>query len=149
VLRTGTIPRRSAPFDRESLAQVSACGLLDPGELTRVLGTGLNKPEIGFGDWHCGWTSTTSKLLVTVFFDQNQWTTQPPAGARHTTIGGRNADIIPQPEKCGVWVDEGYAAVKPVRELLRIEIHGPQPMDQQLCGPAEELAAAAVARLRR
>lgn len=151
VLRRGGIPRRSASFERGSLARVSACGLLDRGALTRVLGTGLSEPEIGFGNWHCHWMSTTSQLTVSLFFDQDQWLTQ--AEGRRTTIGGLDAHNIPRPEKCDVRVDKGYfdPAGKTVQELLRIEIHGPQPLDP-LCGPggpAEELAAAAVARLPR
>jgi eukaryotic-like serine/threonine-protein kinase len=149
VLSRGTIPQRSAPFNRASLAWVNACGLLDRGDLIRVLGDGVGSPEIGFGDWHCLWTSTTSKLSVALFFDRDKLST--PTNGRPEKIGGRDAHIIPKSDKpeCEARVThrpDTNGAGKLVNELLRVEVRGPQPSGQ-LCGPAKELGAAAVRRL--
>lgn len=152
VLGKGAIPRRSAPFHSASLASVNACMLLDFGNLRRVLGDGLETPEIE--NWRCHWKSSTSKLSVAGFFDQNRLMSS--IGGRPTTIGGREARIVPKANdpgpgkaKCDVWVlnrPVRDAVGQPVYELLRIEVNGPEPPDQ-LCGPAQELSAAAVPKL--
>ncbi|MGH3821572.1 MAG: hypothetical protein ACRDRA_01815, partial [Pseudonocardiaceae bacterium] len=149
VLSRGAIPPRGTAFHTASLARVNACTLLDPGALSQVLGAGLRSPEIGFGDWKCRWRSTTSELLVEVSFERDKLTTLP--GGRATKIGERDAHVVPRPDEpqCDVLVvhrgdfdDTG----KPVNEILLIKVSGPQPSDQ-LCGPAQELAAAAAAKL--
>jgi serine/threonine protein kinase len=152
VLGKGAIPRRNAPFHSPSLAWVNACGLLDYGNLTQVLGDGLGAPEIG--DWQCRWKSTTSTLSVAVFFDRNKLMSS--IGGRPTTIGGREARIVPKADdpgpgnaKCDVWAlnrSDRDAVGQPVIELLRVQVSGQDPPDQ-LCGPAQELSAAAVPKL--
>lgn len=149
VLSRGAIPPRGNTFHPASLALVNACELLDPGTLRPVLGDSVLSPKIGFGEWKCRWQSTTSALSVDVAFERDSVNKQPEG--RATRIGERDARVRPRSDglECDVLVahrDDVDDAGKPVKEKLLIKVSGPQPSDQ-LCGPAETLAAAAATQL--
>lgn len=149
VLGKGVMPRRVAPPDAASLARMDACPLLDPGTVTRVLGADVSGPEAGFGDWECRWDSSTSGLSVLLAFDRNIPLTS--ADGNRVELGGRDVYLKPETDEpaCRArvvyrsGVDEDGDRTD---ELLKVLVEGPRTADQ-LCGPATELAAAAVAKL--
>ncbi|MEO7193842.1 MAG: serine/threonine-protein kinase [Pseudonocardiaceae bacterium] len=149
-LGKGAIPRRAAPPDAASLARMDACALLDASTITRVLGAGASGPKAGFGNWECRWNSGTSGLSVLLAFDRNRPLTERKAGHRQE-VSGYAAYIVPESDEQDCIAQVVYRLIvdgngKRAYELLKILVKGPQtPL--QLCGPAEDLAATAAAKL--
>ncbi|MGH3765966.1 MAG: serine/threonine-protein kinase [Pseudonocardiaceae bacterium] len=148
-LGKGAIPRRIAPPDPKSLASMHACALLDSSTITRVLGPDASGPEAGIADWKCRWTSRNSGLTVRLAFDRNGPLTADDG--RQDTFSGHDGRIGPEAGENNCRARVVYRSVHdgnedPALELLKILVEGSQSPDQ-MCGPAEELAAAAAATL--
>lgn len=145
------VPRRTAPFDPKSLATVDACQLLTSADLSMINGIDASQSQTDFGDWGCGWSSTTSNTNVTVRFNRNQ-----PLDAQRGTpiqLGVRSAfmagTIDDGPGTCMVHVvNRTYtdSAGDPISELADVEVTGDGP-ENQLCGLATTLAGHVAARL--
>jgi eukaryotic-like serine/threonine-protein kinase len=150
VLRQGEVPRRSAPPDATSLARVDACALLEQEALAGVPGLNPADQDPGFGGWECQWNSRTTDTYVLVRFDRNLLLTSDDG--RPAVIGGRPAFVKPKghsDDSCQVQlVHRRYqdAAGDPTLELVLVIAGGAQPPDQ-LCQPAQALAAAVAALL--
>ena len=144
----GELPRRELP--RGSLGRHDACTLLDPAALGRVVpGVDAEDPDIGFGNWRCGWSSTTEDLDVELAFDQGV----PPDGdaGRPTRLRGHEAYVSPGeegPDSCVVLVPyrsypwQGSAKA----EVLWLLVRGDRPVDE-LCEGAGDLAGVAAGEL--
>jgi hypothetical protein len=149
VLRAGPIPRRTEPLPATSLARVNACTLLDKKALQLVRGVGPH-PDTSFGNWSCGWDSTTSDLSVDLYFDRNQ--PLDSSDGQPITVGGRAAFLSNEndgPKTCAVVIvyrtyveSNGQDAV----ELVTMSVGG-SAKPASLCGLATKLAQAAVLKL--
>ncbi|WP_026360140.1 serine/threonine-protein kinase [Amycolatopsis nigrescens] len=150
VLGRGTVPRRTVPIDPRSLANANACGLLDNTALAKIPGVDANHPDIGFGGWDCGWSSTTSDVSVKLRFDRHQPLTA--SDGRPMRLAGRDAFIEPEGDGDDTCVarivhrpytdDDGKRAV----ELAFLVVSGPQPSEWR-CTLATDLAKAAAGAL--
>ncbi|MEU4193513.1 protein kinase [Kribbella sp. NPDC026611] len=150
VLKAGPIPRRAEPLPAASLAHVNACTLLDSKDLELVPGVDATHPDTSFGNWSCGWESTTSNQSVDLYFDRGQ-----PLNASDgtpTTVVGRPAVVSNEndgPKTCAVVIvyrtyveSNGQDAV----ELVTMSVAGPAK-PASLCGLATKLAQAAALKL--
>jgi hypothetical protein len=147
VLKRGTVPRRASRPDGASLATRNACTMLDAGSLVRVLGAGARSAKSGFGDWECRWSSAADGLSVRLVFDRN--TLLDANDGRLVKAGDRDAYIAVTGADCYARLvnrSDVNSQGAPVEELVKIDVSGPRPPDQ-LCGPAQELGAAAAAAL--
>ncbi|MGH3856809.1 MAG: serine/threonine-protein kinase [Pseudonocardiaceae bacterium] len=149
-LGKGVIPRRAAPLDAASLARIDACALLDSSTITRVLGAGASSPETGFGNWECRWNSGTSGLSVLLAFDRNKSLTESKDGHREE-LSGHEAYIEQESAEHDCRARVVYRPIvdengRQAYELLNIVVAGPRT-PVQLCGPANDLAAAAAVKL--
>ncbi|WP_432887497.1 protein kinase domain-containing protein [Kribbella sp. CA-245084] len=150
VVQAGPIPRRAEPLPATSLAHVNACTLLDNKALQLVPGVDATHPDTSFGNWSCGWDSTTSDLSVDLYFDRNQ--PLDASDGQPITVGGRSAFLSNEndgPKTCAVvivyrtYVDSnGQDAV----ELVTMSVGG-SAKPASLCGLATKLAQAAVVKL--
>ncbi|WP_223166831.1 serine/threonine-protein kinase [Nonomuraea sp. SYSU D8015] len=151
ALDRGPIKRRSPPLPARSLAQRDACSLLRGDALEVVPGIDATDPDVGFGNWECGWDSTTSDTWVDFRFDRDQ----PPnaADGTATRLNGYRAFVEPEGEGARTCllqvVYRTYADQhgRPAVEKLHIVVGGSRPVDR-LCGMATSLARSATARLR-
>ncbi|WP_329005604.1 protein kinase [Kribbella sp. NBC_00709] len=149
VLQAGPIPRRTEPLPAASLAHVNACTLLDKKALELIPGVGP-RPDTSFGNWSCGWESTTSDLSVDLYFDRNQ--PLDASDGQPITVGGRSAFLSNEndgPKTCAVVIvyrtyveSNGQDAV----ELVTMSVAG-SAKPASLCGLATKLAQAAVPKL--
>lgn len=150
VLQAGPIPRRTEPLPATSLAQVNACTLLDNKALELIPGVDATHPDTSFGNWSCGWESTTSDLSVDLYFDRNQ--PLDASDGQPITVGGRSAFLSNEndgPKTCAVVIvyrtyveSNGQDAV----ELVTMSVGG-SAKPASLCGLATKLAQAAVVKL--
>ncbi|MER7244518.1 protein kinase [Kribbella sp. NPDC000426] len=150
VVQAGPIPRRTEPLPATSLARVNACTLLDSKALKLIPGVDATHPDTSFGNWSCGWESTTSDLSVDLYFDRNQ--PLDASDGQPITVGGRSAFLSNEndgPKTCAVvivyrtYVDSnGQDAV----ELVTMSVGG-SAKPASLCGLATKLAQAAVPKL--
>jgi eukaryotic-like serine/threonine-protein kinase len=119
------------------------------GDLTRVLGPGVDVSEAGFGNWECRWKSATSGLSAHLIFDRND--PLGPNDGSYRNFHGHDTRILEEPEEpdCLARVvnrQDISAEGKPVDELVKITVRGAQRPDQ-LCVPAEKLSEAVAAKL--
>jgi eukaryotic-like serine/threonine-protein kinase len=139
------VPRRPT-VDPRSLANVNACDLLKPSDLTGAY-AGVT-PSPGFGGWMCRWVSPAG--AVRVIFDRND-----PESARegtHTQLSGR--DVYVEPEGYGEFTCA--AKVFHLRyqdrygdthvELALVVVEGADPVTD-LCQVAGAFAVPVAARL--
>jgi hypothetical protein len=152
VVDAGAIPRRVTPIDKASLARTDACSLLDAKALALVPGVDGNHPDVGFGDWTCGWDSTTGDLSVDLRFDRDQPLTA--ADGRPTRLAGHSGFIAAGddgPDTCVARiVHRPYADPygHPANELVILKVSGPSSPND-LCRLTIELARAAAGKLPR
>ncbi|MFD7160323.1 protein kinase [Kribbella sp. NPDC059898] len=149
VLRAGPIPRRTTPLPATSLAHVDACTLLDRKALKLIPGVGTSPPDRSFGNWRCGWDSTTTDLEVDLYFDRDQ---PGSTDGQALTISGRSAILSNEndgPDTCAVvtvfreFVD---ADGQDQEELVTMSVAGTAKA-VTLCGLATKLAEAAGPKL--
>ncbi|MFF1822990.1 serine/threonine-protein kinase [Kribbella sp. NPDC058245] len=152
VLDRGPIPRRTTSLPAESLIQLDACSLLDTSALALIPGVDANHPDAGFGNWTCGWDSTTNDLGVDLVFDRDQ-----PLSATDgvpAKFGGRQAFVQAGddgPDTCVARiVHRSYADPhgKPAVELIQLIVRG-DGSSAELCRLARELGTAAASKLPR
>lgn len=124
--------------------------LLDGKALRLVPGVDATHPDTSFGNWSCGWESTTSDLSVDLYFDRNQ--PLDASDRQPMTVSGRSAFLSNEndgPKTCAMvivyrtYVDSnGQDAV----ELVTMSVGG-SAKPASLCGLATKLAQAAVPKL--
>jgi serine/threonine protein kinase len=150
VLQAGPIPRRTEPLPANSLAQVNACTLLDNKALELIPGVDASHPDMSFGNWSCGWESTTSDLSVDLYFDRDQ--PLDASDGQPITVGGRSAFLSNEndgPHTCAVViVYRKYVESNGLdqEELVAMSVAG-SAKPATLCGLATKLAQAAVPKL--
>ncbi|WET82429.1 serine/threonine-protein kinase [Amycolatopsis sp. QT-25] len=91
VLAAGEVPRRAAA-PGNSLRNLNACELLEPADVTAVLGVAGVKPEPDFGQWTCYWEQ--APLQVIVDFHRKRPQIEGPDGTK-ITVGSREAYVEP------------------------------------------------------
>jgi hypothetical protein len=150
VLKAGPIPRRTEPLPANSLAQVNACTLLDNKALELIPGVDASHPDMSFGNWSCGWESTTSDLSVDLYFDRDQ--PLDASDGQPITVGGRSAFLSNEndgPDTCAVViVYRKYVESNGLdqEELVAMSVAG-SAKPATLCGLATKLAQAAAPKL--
>jgi hypothetical protein len=152
VLDAGPIPRRSEPFPATSLAQVDACSLLDSTALALIPGVDGTHPNIAFGNWECGWDSTTSDLSVQLIFDRDQPLTA--ADGQPAQVNGKATFLESAgdgPDTCVSRIvhrnyedPNGQTAI----EMVKLIVSGPGSTSS-LCELTTKLTQAAAAKLPR
>lgn len=150
VLNRMPVPRLPAPRPATSLANLGACGLLDPATLAKRPGFGHVTPDAGFGNWGCDYSDDSAPLEADVRFDRNTTLTADENG-RPTRIGGRPVFVRPDdPGTCLasiVYRPYRNADGDGMEEIVNIEVDGDDYPQQQLCTDATALATAVVAKL--
>lgn len=149
ALNGGRISRRVLPA--ASLASKDACALLDNAAVAGVVGgQGPIVRLPGFADWRCDWDYTTGPILVKVIFDR---TSAEDLDGSTVRIGRYRAFVRPQgysDTDCEValvyrsYVDQAGVQTD---ELVLVDLDDREKPPQQLCGPAQRLAATAARRL--
>lgn len=151
VLARGVVARRTAAFPAGSLANVDACGLLDPATVATVPTLENSIPEPGFGGWECSWDGAGSDAAVEIRFDRNN--EFPDNAGAAMTIGAARAASDPAADRtwCEITVqhreyvgpggDEGF-------ELMVVEVDQPAPVPDP-CVAGIQVAAVAASTLQR
>ncbi|MFD9959918.1 serine/threonine-protein kinase [Amycolatopsis sp. NPDC058986] len=149
-LRQGPLPRRE-PFAPVSLANFDACGLFNGGALAGIPGIDAIHPQVGFGNWKCGWKSTTDYTKLRVIFDQNTDLTAGSGGP--TQLSGHQAYVDSSDEggtgTCTVLVvHRAYADQRGRKavELVKVEVEGRKP-GKDFCQMATDVGRAAATAL--
>ncbi|WP_217168913.1 serine/threonine-protein kinase [Streptomyces sp. AC512_CC834] len=150
LLDRGPLPRRSPAYPRTSLAWANACELLDTEALSVVPGLKVDVPDVGVANWSCAWSSDVDGLDAEIAFFRDQ-PKSAVDGATAATLSGYRSVLGPaDDDTCTAFVEyrrysgrDGETAA----EMVRLDVHGQQPMDR-LCTMAGELAASAAAELR-
>lgn len=148
ALNGGQISRRVLPA--ESLANKDACALLDNATVSRAVGPGPIVPIPSFADWRCDWDYTMGPILVKVIFDR---TSAEDLGGPQIRIGRYSAIVQPQgysDTDCLVsLVYRSYVDQTGVQtdEMVLVDVDNKDKPPQQLCGPAQRLAATVAQRL--
>lgn len=131
-------------------ARQDAYTLLDAEALSVVPGVDAGDPDVGYGNWECGWRSTTGKIVADLRFDRGL--TSPTSSGRNTRLGGREAVVEPETDgsdTCRVRVvhrpytdHNGRRAT----EQVHLVVTGPQPVNE-LCTMTTDLATSATDEL--
>jgi hypothetical protein len=123
--------------------------LLDSKALKLIPGVDASQPDRSFGNWRCGWDSTTTDLEVDLYFDRDQ---PGSTDGQPLKVGGRSAILSNEndgPDTCAVvivfreYVD---ANGQDQDELVTMSVAG-TAKPGTLCGLATKLAEAAAPKL--
>ncbi|MFJ1761334.1 protein kinase [Amycolatopsis sp. NPDC088138] len=150
-LNAGRIARRTAPAG--ALAAKDACALLDTAAVTSALGPGPLNQVRYFGDWECQWSFTDRSGVAKVVFDRTPAESFATSGSTPLKVGGYDARVTPQGRSdtdCEVAIAyRSYVeGTKPrVYELALVDVEDSEKQPDQLCGPAQRLAATVAQRL--
>jgi hypothetical protein len=95
VLNQGPIPRRVFEPAPASLAQIDACALLGPADLTGLVPAdppGRWGPEPGFGGWACSWGPSAAPVSIRY---SREWplAEDPEVNVRRVRAGDRDAFV--------------------------------------------------------
>lgn len=146
VITQGQIPRR-AQTDPRSLVTVDACEAASSADFPMVRGMDTANPQIGFGHWHCVWTSTAESTTLGVGYGRRKPLNE--SGGRHLQIAGRPAIIdepgSDAPGNCGIQVfnlayDDTFGS--PRNEVVFIDATSDRKTHEELCDLATRLATA-------
>ncbi|MFI2215072.1 protein kinase [Streptomyces sp. NPDC020141] len=150
ILNRGAAPQRQAPFTKESLARLDACGMLDAAALGSVKGiAGWRPPDRDFAGWKCDWRSTGDDMEVSVTFSRDNTLAD---NGRPVVIGGRRARVAPEDhgdDTCVVRTphrDYASSSGDTTVELVLLAVWG-ERSPNELCAAAEALSGAAAAKL--
>ncbi|WP_328315645.1 serine/threonine-protein kinase [Streptomyces sp. NBC_00388] len=146
VLDRGGVPRRPSPVAPASLARLDACSLLDAPALRKVDGVDTRNPDRGFGNWHCGWSSSGGDTAVEVLFNRDN---ELSDDGKPVLVAGRKSYVSP-----GESGDHSCVVRTPHRtytnavgddivEFAELTVYAPQPA-ARLCHTAEKLSATVV-----
>lgn len=149
VLDRGAVPRRSSPVAAASLARRDACSLLDASAIEKAAGVETQHPERGFGNWQCGWSSSTGDAGVDVLFNRDNELSDNGKPAR---VAGRKSYVSP-----GESGDDSCVVRTPHRtyttavgddivEFVELTVYAPQSAGR-LCDTAKKLSATVVQNL--
>ncbi|GAB3467466.1 serine/threonine-protein kinase [Actinophytocola sediminis] len=143
VLGRGPIPRRVAPFSRDSLAHLDACELLD-GRVLAALSPDGPDPEPEFGRWACRWETPEEDVEVRLRYDQHA--TEELLQAPRVRLGDHDAVVEADADTgCTVRVFH-HPGGKP-RGTVDVTVAGDRAEDY--CAVAREFATTAAAALPR
>ncbi|QIS14146.1 protein kinase [Nocardia arthritidis] len=150
VASRGALPRRTALPPAESLFHTDACALLDSESLSLYPGVEARRPQIGFGNWECRWTSSTTPGSLLVRFDRNDQVNT--SNGQPEPLAGHEAYVAPDgygDSTCQVTVvHRTYTTGNSAEayELALVVITGPQPPERR-CQVATAIATAVAAKL--
>jgi tRNA A-37 threonylcarbamoyl transferase component Bud32 len=144
TLADGAIGTRARVDSTTTLGGTSACGLLQPADLTIVPGIRSTVP--GFGDWECFWTDgkiIPTEIILTFYLGE-------PLGEQDGApldVAGHPGSVLAIEGGCWVqFVQRNYTSELNRRiESVWLTVHGPNGSDP--CRIATTLATAAARKL--